>query len=102
MPGKPLSRKPVFCWNVAGVWLAESATIELMTVSSSGSEARCGNRSLTHRPLLPRRAKSQSFLRNRPIWPKNVSGFSEPGGFLLGDWARAGVKAHGAAVVVEQ
>ena len=51
--GKPLRRKPVFSWNVAGVWFAVSATIERMTVSSSATPARCGKRSETHSPLCP-------------------------------------------------
>ena len=49
-----------------------------MTVSSSATPARCGNRSETHRPLWPRCWNSQSFLRSRPTWPKNTSGFSPP------------------------
>ena len=76
--GKPLRRKPEFSCMVAGVWLADSATIERMTVSSSATPPMCGNRSLTHSPLSPRCRKAKSFCRKRPTCPKKTSGFSSP------------------------
>ena len=50
---KPLSVKPLFIWNAAGVWLLLFANIDLMKQISSAHPARFGSKSLTHAPDFP-------------------------------------------------
>src|SRR4029077_2082886 len=71
--GKPFIVKPLFIWNVAGVWFDVFATIECRKVKSSTHPARLGSRSLTHLPLLPYRRNAKGLFIRRPGRPKNVS-----------------------------
>ena len=81
--GKPIWRNPVFAWKMPGMWLAVSATIELITVSSSATSARLGNRSETQSPLLP--AAPEGVVR--PVEPPHLAeervGLAEALGHVL-------------------
>ena len=77
------------------MWFEVSATIERITVSSSATSPRWGNRSETHRPLCPRCRNAQSGRRSRPTWPKKTSG-------LVDDLKRLAVRRDQARLVVKR